>query len=130
SRQASELFPVFVPLAYLSRIRPGDPSDPLLLQVLPLAAEDTEAIGFTADPLAEATALAAPGLLQKYARRALLITTGACAIHCRYCFRREYPYQTAGPPAWGKAIERLAQDSSVEEVLLSGGDPLTLGDSL
>ncbi len=83
-----------------------------------------------ADPVDDAAAELLPGLLKKYASRALLVTTGACAVHCRYCFRREYPYSSVpkSPAAWQPAIERIASDSSIEEVILSGGDPLMLAD--
>ncbi|QDU94411.1 L-lysine 2,3-aminomutase [Lignipirellula cremea] len=125
---AAKTFPVFAPLEYIARIVPGDRTDPLLLQVLPLPAETQSTEGFSADPLAEQDYTLAPGLLKKYAGRALLVTTGACAIHCRYCFRREFPYQQSGPPAWDESLARIAADSTIEEVLLSGGDPLTLTD--
>jgi EF-P beta-lysylation protein EpmB len=124
-------FRLRVPRSYLSRIRPGDPNDPLLRQVLPLEAELADAADYTADPLGERAAVRAPGLLQKYHGRALLITTSACAVHCRYCFRREFPYaqQTSESPRWREALDEIARDSSIEEVILSGGDPLSLSDS-
>ena len=124
-------FRLRVPRSYLSRIRPGDPNDPLLRQVLPLEAELADAADYTADPLGERAAVRAPGLLQKYQGRALLITTSACAVHCRYCFRREFPYgeQTSEAPRWSEALDEIARDSSIEEVILSGGDPLSLSDS-
>jgi EF-P beta-lysylation protein EpmB len=86
---------------------------------------------YTADPLGESEALRAPGLLQKYHGRALLITTSACAIHCRYCFRREFPYaqQTSDSSRWSEALDEITRDTSIEEVILSGGDPLSLSDS-
>jgi EF-P beta-lysylation protein EpmB len=121
-----------VPASFLARIKPGDPDDPLLRQVLPVAAELDEQPGYVADPLEEGAARRAPGLLQKYAGRALLITTQACAIHCRYCFRREFPYaeQVAEDGGrWSGALAEIAGDASIEEVILSGGDPLTLGDA-
>jgi L-lysine 2,3-aminomutase len=128
---AGQTFPLRVPRSYLSRIRRGDPNDPLLRQVLPIGAELTDDAGYTADPLGEGAALRAPGLLQKYQGRALLITTSACAVHCRYCFRREFPYaqQTGESARWSEALAQIAQDSSIEEVILSGGDPLSLSDS-
>jgi L-lysine 2,3-aminomutase len=92
ARAANETFALRVPAPFLARIKPGDPDDPLLRQVLPVADELAERAGYVADPLEEGAAKRAPGLLQKYAGRALLITTAACAIHCRYCFRREFPY--------------------------------------
>lgn len=116
-------FPVFVPEAYLARMRPGDPADPLLLQVLPRPEEVQEFPGFGTDPLEEARFRTAPALLQKYSGRALLVTTGVCAIHCRYCFRRHYPYQET---AWREGLAHLLGDPEVEEALLSGGDPLAM----
>ncbi|MFK8114050.1 MAG: EF-P beta-lysylation protein EpmB [Rubripirellula sp.] len=123
-------FPTFVPLEFLSRIRRGDPADPLLRQVLAIADEDISSPGFTADPVGDLPSLAAGGLIHKYENRALLITTGACGVHCRYCFRREFPYSDAGSRAqnWQPAIEYLKQHEEIDEVLLSGGDPLTLVD--
>jgi EF-P beta-lysylation protein EpmB len=98
--------------------------------VLPLGAELAETPGYVADPVGDLHAVAGPGLLHKYQGRALLITTGACAIHCRYCFRREFPYeeQNAGRGAFAGALAAIRADASIAEVLLSGGDPLTLGD--
>ncbi len=125
-----ERFPVFVPRPFLARIRPGDPLDPLLLQVLPGPAEDLSADGFSSDPVGDLAARQRSGLLQKYAGRALLIVTGNCAVHCRYCFRREFPYASdrAWPSDWPATLDHLAADRSIDEVLLSGGDPLTLAD--
>jgi EF-P beta-lysylation protein EpmB len=127
---AARAFPLRVPRGFVARMRPGDPADPLLLQVLPAAAELAAVPGFGPDPLAEAAATAATGILHKYRGRALLVTTGACAIHCRYCFRRHFPYgeQAGKGNAWRRAVAYLAADPSVEEVILSGGDPLALGD--
>lgn len=123
-------FPVFVPPAYLARIRSGDPHDPLLRQVLPLADETIAAPGFSRDPVADKQATLQPGVLQKYSGRALLVTTGACAIHCRYCFRRHFPYAEVphSTAAWDKALKTIAADDSISEVILSGGDPLMLVD--
>jgi len=123
-------FPVFVPPSYLARIRPGDPLDPLLRQVLPVAEETAPAPGFLRDPVGDAAATIQPGVLQKYYGRALLITTGACAVHCRYCFRRHFPYQEApqGSAAWDHALAAIRADASIAEVILSGGDPLMLVD--
>jgi len=131
ARRAEKLFPVFAPREYVALMKPGDLQDPLLRQVLPLGAEETPAAGFTADPVAEQQAAIAPGLLQKYAGRALMIVTGACAVHCRYCFRRHFPYdQAETTQRWGPAVDAIAADPSIEEVILSGGDPLTLTDDL
>jgi EF-P beta-lysylation protein EpmB len=118
-----------VPRGFVRRMRRSDPFDPLLLQVLPDLRELIEQPGFLADPLAEQQHQSAPGLLHKYSGRALLISTGACAVHCRYCFRREFPYQQAAAEGgrWHAALAAIAADSTIEELILSGGDPLTLG---
>jgi EF-P beta-lysylation protein EpmB len=131
AHKAGRHFRLQVPRSFVSRMRPGDPRDPLLLQVLPDAAELADAAGYGADPVGESSALRAPGLLQKYRGRALLITTAACAVHCRYCFRREFPYaqQAAEAPRWREALAEIAADSSLEEILLSGGDPLSLSNA-
>jgi EF-P beta-lysylation protein EpmB len=134
AESAARLFPLRVTRSYLARMRPGDIHDPLLRQVLPLGAELLEAPGFTADPLEEHAARRAPNLLQKYSGRALLITTQACAVHCRYCFRREFAYSAAddtapGSGRFGEALAVIAADTSIEEVILSGGDPLSLSDA-
>jgi L-lysine 2,3-aminomutase len=128
---AAGAFPVFVPPSYLARIERGNPTDPLLLQVWPAPAEDAVIEGFAADPVDDAAFAMRPGLLQKYAGRALMVLTGACAIHCRYCFRRHYPYQESPPTesVWEAAIEAIEQDSSIDEIILSGGDPLTVTDA-
>ncbi len=119
-------FPFLVPRSFASRMRRGDPRDPLLLQVLPQGAEAHEVAGYTADPLHEGQFLTAPGLVSKYAGRALLLVTGGCAVNCRYCFRREFPYTTSGATRQGMeaALEAIAADASLTEIILSGGDPL------
>jgi EF-P beta-lysylation protein EpmB len=131
ARAAGEGFRLRVPRGYLARMRPGDPADPLLRQVLPVEHELAEVADFVSDPLGEHAAMRAPGLLQKYRGRALMITTSACAVHCRYCFRREFPYaeQTGEAPRWSAALAEIERDSSLEEVILSGGDPLSLSDA-
>jgi len=123
-------FAMRVPRSYAARMAHGDPHDPLLLQVLPGRGELLAAPGFTADPVGDLNSIRAPGLLQKYAGRALIITTGACAVHCRYCFRRDFPYgeQLAGRKRLAALMERLREDESITEVILSGGDPLSLTD--
>ena len=130
ARQAESLFPVMVPESFLARMRHGDIDDPLLNQVLPLAAE-YRTTDDTFDAVGDLDARRAPGLIQKYNGRALLIATGSCAIHCRYCFRRHYPYsqEPRRLDEWDEAIEVLAGDDSIEEVILSGGDPLMLTDT-
>lgn len=126
----SEGFPTLVPESFLRRMQPANPHDPLLLQVLTGPEESNSVAGFVADPVGDTAARKAPGMLQKYAGRALLVATGACAVHCRYCFRREYPYQNEPRRMddWQPAIDALAEDSSITEVILSGGDPLMLTD--
>ena len=113
---------------FVARMRRGDPADPVLLQVLPQAAELLEAPGFGADAVGDMSARVGGGVLHKYAGRALLIATGSCAVNCRYCFRRHFPYaqETAAANRWKEAIERIHDDASIEEVILSGGDPLSL----
>jgi L-lysine 2,3-aminomutase len=168
AERAAAGFPLLVPRPYLARIRPGDPADPLLLQVLPRAAELAKVPGYGTDPLGEAVAACCPGLLWKYQGRSLMVTTGSCGVHCRFCFRRHFPYQDfqgnggrkkmgtgsepprengSKPPAgeipvpifrppspssmadWEPALSRIAAEPSIHEVILSGGDPLSLPDA-
>lgn len=128
--EASADFPFRVTRAYAERIEKGNPQDPLLLQVLPLAAERLTMPGFGLDPVGDLGAVAGPGLLHKYAGRVLLISTGACAIHCRYCFRRNFPYEDLqlSKSRLDTALTAIRQDTGIHEVILSGGDPLVLGD--
>ncbi len=130
ARRAAQRFPLLVPRSFLARMQPGNPHDPLLRQVLPLDAELKEVPGFVSDVLEEGAARAAPGLLQKYAGRALLIATGNCAVHCRYCFRRDYAYAEEPRQAdeWEPAFKTIAADVTLHEIILSGGDPLMLTD--
>jgi len=125
------LFRTRIPESYLARIRPGDPRDPLLLQALPQGRETEVHPGFVADPVGDHDALAAPGVVHKYHGRVLLLTTGACAIHCRYCFRREFDYADHNPAQddWGPALAYIAEHTDIREVILSGGDPLSLTDA-
>lgn len=128
--EAARGFALRVPRGYVARMRRGDPRDPLLLQVLPLAAELVETPGYLTDAVGDLDSRSAPGLLHKYQGRALLISTGACALHCRYCFRRHFPYsqESALQHGWQPALEQLRADTSVSEVILSGGDPWSLSD--
>src|SRR6187397_2383510 len=121
-------FPLRVPRGFIARMRRGDPHDPLLLQVLPQARELVEVPGFTRDAVGDLAALTAGGVLHKYEGRALLVATGSCAVHCRYCFRRHFPYaeQTAAAAAWTEAVAHVRADENITEVILSGGDPLSL----
>lgn len=123
-------FPVLVPESFLERMERGNPRDPLLLQVLPQGDELQSVSGFVSDPVGDQAARRSPGLLHKYHGRALLVVTSACAIHCRYCFRRSYPYSEdpRRPEDWEPALQVLAEDTSIREVILSGGDPLSLSD--
>ncbi len=131
ANQAGASFPLLVPRGFVARMRPGDPADPLLRQVLPVADEGVVVAGFSHDPLAETACGPVPGVLHKYHGRALLVTTGACAVHCRYCFRRHYAYDELprGRRWWDAAVEYVRADTAIQEILLSGGDPLTLPDS-
>jgi EF-P beta-lysylation protein EpmB len=128
-----EPFPVRVPRGFADRMVPGDENDPLLRQVLATTHEQIDVPGFVRDPLQEQSDRnlihPAPGLLHKYHGRALLITTGACAINCRYCFRRHFPYANHQQSRHAKALAAVQNDDSIEEVILSGGDPLLLDDS-
>jgi EF-P beta-lysylation protein EpmB len=130
ARRAATLFPLRVPEGYLARIRPGDPTDPLLRQVLPLEEEFQATPGFSRDPVGETTAMVPGGVIHKYHGRVLLVTTGACAVNCRYCFRRHFPYEesNASTENWRGALQYIAERPEIGEVILSGGDPLTLSD--
>jgi EF-P beta-lysylation protein EpmB len=119
-------FPLRVPRGFVARMRPRDPADPLLRQVLPVAAEETAVAGYVGDAVGDLAAARSPGLIQKYAGRALVLAAGACAVHCRYCFRREFPYadHSQSPEHLATSLATLADDRSIDEVILSGGDPL------
>nr|WP_290825754.1 EF-P beta-lysylation protein EpmB [Halomonas sp.] len=125
-----QLFQVCVPEAYLARIVPNAPDDPLLRQVLPLNEEDLTPKGYVLDPLDEAEHQPAKGLIHKYAGRVLLIASPNCAINCRYCFRRHFPYSDNSPSRaqWQEALDYLRADTSIHEAILSGGDPLAASD--
>lgn len=125
---ALEAFVLRVPRGFVARMRPGDPHDPLLRQVLPLADELRSVPGFGLDAVGDAAAKKARGVIHKYEGRALLVATGSCAINCRYCFRRHFPYaeETAAAGGWADAVAAIADDPGITEVILSGGDPLSL----
>jgi EF-P beta-lysylation protein EpmB len=131
ARAVGQNFPLFAPRGFVARMRPGDLSDPLLRQVLPVRDELETANGFVNDPVADHAAIRTPGLLQKYPGRVLLITTGTCAVHCRYCFRRHFPYADSPRSLhdWRPVLDAIAADSSLHEIILSGGDPLSLVDA-
>ncbi|HEA53922.1 hypothetical protein LCGC14_1621570 [marine sediment metagenome] len=128
----NRLFPVRVPEPFLARMEKGNPADPLLRQVLPLDLETGVAEGFVTDPLQEDTAIQVTGLIRKYRSRALLMVTGQCAINCRYCFRRHFPYneQRLSPADRQKVLDTLAASPEINEVIFSGGDPLAVNDQL
>jgi len=128
SDAAAAQFPLRVPRGFIARMRHGDPDDPLLRQVLPLDDEERPMPGYGLDAVGDAAARTAAGVLQKYRGRALLVATGSCAIHCRYCFRRHFPYgeDSAARHGWHEALETVRSDASIDEVILSGGDPLSL----
>jgi L-lysine 2,3-aminomutase len=130
SAGAARQFLLRVPRSFVARMRKRDPADPLLRQVLATDAELADMPGFVSDPVGDLASRRHPGVLHKYRNRVLLITTGACGVHCRYCFRRHFPYQdeTARAHDWQTALEYLRGDTGVNEVILSGGDPLSLND--
>lgn len=122
-------FPLLVPSSFAARMRRGDWHDPLLLQVLPQGAEDAPSPGFRDDAVGDLPSQAAPGLLHKYASRALMMISPRCAVHCRYCFRREFPYgELPRGAAWDEAWAYLESAADVDEIVFSGGDPLFLDD--
>ena len=131
SGEAAAQFPLRVPRGFVARMGHGDAHDPLLRQVLPLDEEMRIAPGFSLDAVGDGAARAGAGLLQKYRGRALLVTTGSCAVNCRYCFRRHFPYaeETAARDGWREAVQAIRADTSIEEVILSGGDPFSLATS-
>jgi EF-P beta-lysylation protein EpmB len=128
SAAATTQFALRVPRGFVARMRQGDPHDPLLRQVLPVDAEMRAVPGFGLDAVGDAAARAGRGVIHKYQGRALLVATGSCAVHCRYCFRRHFPYgeETAAAGGWQEALEAIRRDDSLHEVILSGGDPLSL----
>ena len=132
AKKVNRDFPLLVPRGFISRMRPGDLNDPLLLQVLPRLEELDDVPNFVSDPVGEQAARQGTGLIQKYHGRCLLLVTSGCAVNCRYCFRREFPYAESGasPSSFAAAVGKVALDSSIQEVILSGGDPLLVDDDL
>ena len=132
ARQAASHFMLKVPKSFINRMQKQNIHDPLLRQVLPLGIELQTSNGYSADPLQESSYNPVPGLLHKYHGRVLLTLAGVCAINCRYCFRREFPYKknTPGLNGWQQALDYVAQDSTINEVILSGGDPLVVHDGI
>jgi len=123
-------FPMRVPESFVRRMIPGDANDPLLLQVLPTERELTSGPGFTRDPLQEKDYNPIPGIIHKYNGRVLMVTTPVCAVNCRYCFRRHFPYgeNNPGKRNWLNSLDYIANDQTISEVILSGGDPLATDD--
>ncbi len=124
-------FPLKVPRGFVQRMRPGDPDDPLLRQVLSSPAETVDAPGYVQNPLGECgDSIPGRGIIHKYHGRVLLIVSGGCAVHCRYCFRRHFPYEENrnSREQWRSALDYIREDSAIEEVILSGGDPLVVTD--
>lgn len=129
---AEKQFKTRVPRGFAARMQPGFRHDPLLLQVLAIDDELHTPAGFVEDPLDEASSNSIPGLIHKYQGRVLLTLTGACAVHCRYCFRRHFPYQDNNPGrlGWKPVLDYIAKDTGIHEVILSGGDPLLATDAV
>jgi len=128
--EAAKHFPLRVPLEFVKRIKKGDIQDPLLKQVLPIGEELKVVEKYSADPVNESQYNPVPGLLHKYQGRVLLTLAGSCAINCRYCFRRDFPYEQNNPgkQGWQQALDYIQQDDTIHEVILSGGDPLIVND--
>lgn len=125
-------FPTRVPLGFANRMQKGNPQDPLLLQVLATQNELSSTEGYVSDPLEELDSIATPGLIHKYHGRVLLTLVGACAIHCRYCFRRHFPYSDNNPGrmGWKKVLDYVRAHTDIHEIILSGGDPLLVADGV
>lgn len=130
AKAADKTFALRAPLSYIQRIEKGNPNDPLLRQILPIDKELIMDQQFSLDPVADMAAMQVPGLLHKYHGRVLIITTPACAVHCRYCFRRHFPYQeNRAEQNWQETIDYIRAHPEIHEVILSGGDPLSLTES-
>ena len=127
---ASGQFRLRIPRSFLPQIQPGDPDDPVLKQFLPTGAETVEKAGYVSDPVGDLNAMPTDGLLHKYEGRVLLMISSACAVHCRYCFRRNFPYDqaTLSQEKLQQALHYISMNSSIHEVILSGGDPLSVSD--
>ncbi len=129
---AENEFPLRVPRPFAERMEPGNWQDPLLQQVLPLGKELDYQPGFQQDPLQEKASNPLPGLIHKYQSRVLMVVSGGCAIHCRYCFRRHFPYADNNPgrQQWQAALDYIRGNIEINEVIYSGGDPLVASDKL
>ena len=126
---AAALFPLKVPISFVNRMTKGDINDPLLKQVLPIHAEHAMTDGYSSDPVEEQNGQTL-GIIHKYHGRLLLMVNGHCAVNCRYCFRRHFPYNEhrLSREAWQNAIEHIEADTSISEIIYSGGDPLASSD--
>lgn len=123
----SPRFPLNIPLRLASKIEKNNLNDPILRQFLPTKSELKETLGFTSDAVGDTSSLKAKKMLHKYKGRALLVCTSGCAMNCRFCFRQKFPYETE-EKSFDKELEMIAADSSLSEIILSGGDPLSLSD--
>lgn len=125
---AHQQFKLRVPRQFVDKMQIGNAYDPLFLQVFPHHLEMQENSEFSLDPLGERDANALPGMLHKYKSRILMTLTGACAIHCRYCFRRHFPYQENLPKDkdWLAIKQYIVAHPDINEIILSGGDPLSI----
>lgn len=132
ARLAAQAFPLKAPRGYVARMQKGNINDPLLRQILPIGAEAEIVAGYVNDPLEEQGANPVPGLLHKYQDRVLVTLTSACAVHCRYCFRRHFPYSENNPgtAGWDRIVNYISEHMEINEVILSGGDPLAVSDKL
>lgn len=132
SLSACKDFPLRVPKAFVDKMIKGDWQDPLLLQILPRGQELDHQVGFSHDPLNEANSNPMPGIIHKYKGRVLLIISNGCAVNCRYCFRRHFPYNDNNPSRdeWQQTLDYIRSDSSIREVIFSGGDPLAASDTM
>ena len=127
---ARKLFSLRVPQPFIDKIEKGNPQDPLFLQVMCSNLEFVQAEGFSMDPLEEKNANAVPNILHKYQNRLLFMAKGGCAVNCRYCFRRHFPYDEnpGNKKSWQLALDYIAVHPEIEEVIFSGGDPLMAKD--
>ncbi len=126
--EAAKMFAPVLTASMVDSINWENQDDPVLKQFLPTSAETTVAEGLLADPVGDINATQVPGLIHKYHGRVLLVASGSCAVNCRYCFRRHFEYQKNFAPrnGWRASLDYIAQHDSIHEVILSGGDPLTL----
>ncbi|SCA62736.1 L-lysine 2,3-aminomutase [Chlamydiales bacterium SCGC AG-110-M15] len=123
---SKQTFPLHLPVRLANKIEKGTLDDPILKQFLPTSDEETVTADFLIDPVGDKNSQKESKLLHKYHGRALLVCTSACAMHCRYCFRQHFDYETSS--SFDLELEQIASDDTISEVLLSGGDPLSLSD--